>query len=580
MRKNKWLLTKTMIYFAFIAINLSCEKDLYDDAVYKPEKSTIKEVKFDELFKDSKFKSLLQSVSNNSNIARSAFENQNGFTISNTNVKVIQTDSITSYTMLIQRDSVFNSSYFENLVIQEDIFNNQKAFIIKYTPNQITSTVDNSFAFQGKIKKSQIAFTGFNRSGSYQNTTQADCYIEVLMCSYGEDHVAGQGCVDKPNPTLYLKKIAVLCQDNGGGSGGSGDISIGDPFNGGGGSSGSDGDDLGDPFSGGSSSGGSGNGSTNTNNDGFDSEVVTSPISNQDIINTYLFYNSLSPNQQSWANENVDAYNQLIQYQINNNWSDESEQFAEAALETLCSGGEVDFENKVMLDSTFVNNQKVMCIYTKMRTINAFNKALEPFEGASSKAFIKLKTDLLPNSVRAETSEPYTNNVITITLNNCSTCQNGINYQPNTLISPTIIHEVLHAEFFRRIIVAINNGSYIHDYDTIVNALENSQYSQLAEYIRTTRDWSHNYMAENFRRAIARVTQEYDTGIEVNGTPDAFYTNLAWRGLTIYGDPITQGGVIAWNNIVRPDPYNPSSTATNILALINNFVLANANQSC
>ena len=248
MRKNKWLLPKTMIYFAFIAINLSCEKDLYDDAVYKPEKSTIKEVKFDELFKDSKFKSLLQSVSNNSNIARSAFENQNGFTISNTNVKVIQTDSVTSYTMLIQRDSVFNYSYFENLVIQEDIFNNQKAFIIKYTPNQITSTLDNSFAFQGKIKKSQIAFTGFNRSGSYQNTTQADCYIEVLMCSYGEDHVAGQGCVDKPNPTLYLKKIAVLCQDNGGGSGGSGDISIGDPFNGGGGSSGSDGDGLGDPF--------------------------------------------------------------------------------------------------------------------------------------------------------------------------------------------------------------------------------------------------------------------------------------------------------------------------------------------
>ena len=332
-----------MIYFAFIAINISWEKDFYDDAVYKPEKSTIKEVKFDELFKDSKFKNLLQNVSNNSNMARSAFENQNGFTISNTNVKVIQTDSVTSYTMLIQRDSVFNSSYFENLVIQEDIFNNQKAFIIKYTPNQITSTVDNSFAFQGKIKKSQIAFTGFNRSGSYQNTTQADCYIEVLMCSYGEDHVAGQGCVDKPNPTLYLKKIAVLCQDNGGGSGGSGDISIGDPFNGGGGSSGSDGDDLGDPFSGGSSSGGSGNGSTNTNNDGFDSEVVTSPISNQDIINTYLFYNSLSPNQQSWANENVDAYNQLIQYQIDNNWSDESETFVEELMDLELNGNLLSF---------------------------------------------------------------------------------------------------------------------------------------------------------------------------------------------------------------------------------------------
>lgn len=281
MRKNKWLLTKTMIYFAFIAINLSCEKDLYDDAVYKPEKSTIKEVKFDELFKDSKFKSLLQSVSNNSNMARSAFENQNGFTISNTNVKVIQTDSVTSYTMLIQRDSVFNSSYFENLVIQEDIFNNQKAYLIKYTPRRIIPTNHNSFTLEGEITKSQIAFTGFNRNNSYQNTTQTDCYIEVLMCneswtgnSVGTSHVATGYC--KNINYLSVSRVKTICQDNGGGSS---DTTIGDPFNGGGSSPGSDGDGLGDPFSGGgSSTGGSGTGSTGTNNEGFDSEVVTSPV--------------------------------------------------------------------------------------------------------------------------------------------------------------------------------------------------------------------------------------------------------------------------------------------------------------
>ena len=31
MRKNKWLLPKIMIYFAFVAINLSCEKEEFKE---------------------------------------------------------------------------------------------------------------------------------------------------------------------------------------------------------------------------------------------------------------------------------------------------------------------------------------------------------------------------------------------------------------------------------------------------------------------------------------------------------------------------------------------------------------------
>jgi len=57
----------------------------------------------------------------------------------------------------------------------------------------------------------------------------------------------------------------------------------------------------------------------------------------------------------------------------------------------LENGSEIDFENKIIIDPTFKNNQKAMCIYTKMRTIDAFNKALAPFEGDNPVAFIKFK---------------------------------------------------------------------------------------------------------------------------------------------------------------------------------------------
>ena len=52
MRKNKWLLPKILTFFALIAINISCDKELYDDAISSSKKANIREVKFDELLKE------------------------------------------------------------------------------------------------------------------------------------------------------------------------------------------------------------------------------------------------------------------------------------------------------------------------------------------------------------------------------------------------------------------------------------------------------------------------------------------------------------------------------------------------
>jgi hypothetical protein len=51
-------------------------------------------------------------------------------------------------------------------------------------------------------------------------------------------------------------------------------------------------------------------------------------INTEDFRNTAIFFQSLSLQQQQWANANSNEYNQLIQHQIDNIWSEESEEFA------------------------------------------------------------------------------------------------------------------------------------------------------------------------------------------------------------------------------------------------------------
>lgn len=273
-------LFKNLLIFGIIILLTSCSEDLYEEDLNSSNnKTTIKEMKFDKLFKDKKFNTLLNKVTNyksgnNSNTARSAFENQNGFTISNEIVKIITNDCLTSYTMLVERDcSNSQSTGFENLVIQEtNLGINEKAFLIKYMPNQIIPTTHNSFTFDGTIQKSKLSFTGFNK-GVSENTIQSDCNVDVLMCNEsssggvaGTSHVAGEAC--RNIRFLYVRKVKVLCPDEGGSTGGGSD---------------SDSGGFGDPYGGGGTGGGTGNtgggtGSSDPNDSEAEEDVITSPV--------------------------------------------------------------------------------------------------------------------------------------------------------------------------------------------------------------------------------------------------------------------------------------------------------------
>lgn len=304
----------------------SCEKDLYEDAIHSSKKIKIREVTFDKLIKEEKFNRLLSSTNDNIT-SRSAFENYYGFTISNEYVKVIEKDSITSYTIAIKRDGVVYNAFFENLVIQEDIYNTKKAAIYKYIPTEITPTGHSSFIFEGEIEKSTITL-----NSNFQNSTQSRCFAQHLMCceswtnpgTAGTPHQATAFCQNIN--FLYAESFEVVCA----------------PDNGGFENSGGGGDGFDPPFGDGPTPSGGGGPDENNDNpnvppDYQAPDIITTPVLDnenyEDIKRRISFYQSLTPEQKQWAEANSDEYNQLIQYQRDNNWSDESEVFAKNSID-------------------------------------------------------------------------------------------------------------------------------------------------------------------------------------------------------------------------------------------------------
>ena len=234
----------------------SCQNDYYEE---NGQQGTVKitEKRFDELIVNNKFRALFEAIPKKKHSfstalqARTAMEDQYDFTIVDVPIKVATADNLTSYTMLITREDQSNS-YFENLVIQEDVDNNKQAVILKYKPIEVSEEIaHDSFDFTGTIEMQKIALN--TNSFGYAGTDV--CSVTWTMCNYGgSEHVAGPRCTQ-----VYTKTMSVLCDtgtptggNNSGGSGGDGGA--------------------------GSSSGGSGGDGGGPGSVIPDEEVVTSPI--------------------------------------------------------------------------------------------------------------------------------------------------------------------------------------------------------------------------------------------------------------------------------------------------------------
>jgi hypothetical protein len=146
----KRLLALSFVVFVFAG----CEQNEEHSHEANGTSVLVIEKSFDELFAKTNFRTAVLKLPktkkslNTGTEGRTAMEEEYGFTIADKPVKVIQTDSVIYYTMLIRRDTV-KEEYFENLVISvKSATNETRVHILKYIlSSDITATSDGSVRF-------------------------------------------------------------------------------------------------------------------------------------------------------------------------------------------------------------------------------------------------------------------------------------------------------------------------------------------------------------------------------------------------------------------------------------------------
>jgi hypothetical protein len=137
------------------------------------------------------------------------------------------------------------------------------------------------------------------------------------------------------------------------------------------------------------------------------------------------------------------------------------------------------------------------------------------------------------NTKKAYTRAPE-NYIIDIVLNGNPIKDASYQKRPNLLVAKTIIHEVIHAEMFRKLLSVLDNGGNIDGVtrQNVLDALDGN-FPGMYDYFRRHKNWQHQQMATHYRETLARILQEYDTGIFVpdNQQPLQLYMDLAWEGL-------------------------------------------------
>ncbi|NCP20573.1 MAG: hypothetical protein GW847_01080 [Zetaproteobacteria bacterium] len=221
--------------------------------------------------------------------------------------------------------------------------------------------------------------------------------------------------------------------------------------------------------------------------------------------------------------------------------SEETHAFLREAINALMNNGEVDWVDKIIIDSTF-KNTKAECIYNKLNALSTkFSDAIKKFDGEFPVSHLKMSVDNnLPDSVNAITSNSGTY-IIEIKING-NTLQNRTVLE----LARTLIHETIHAEMYRKL-RSVNYSVSINDFLGIFY------------YYSTYKNWQHQQMASNYRTTIVDMLKEFDN----NQHTESFYSDLAWEGLQ---------GTVAWNEL-------SSNEKTRIIKAVKDYK-NNGNKNC
>ncbi|MFN4764666.1 hypothetical protein ACKGJN_16165 [Gillisia sp. Q332] len=222
---------------------------------------------------------------------------------------------------------------------------------------------------------------------------------------------------------------------------------------------------------------------------------------------------------------------QVYTYGVSNVYSEKAEDFSHEAVDAKMTGGEVDFEEEVILNKSFIDNNCLYGVYTAMGKATKFKEYLQNFDNnfTNPVANLRLTTGVHPvyPNATAVTDEPN-NYLIKITFN-----PNLLN-RPNIDVARTMIHEMIHAEMYRKLL-SIARQPEVPWTEAFIKSLKNDFEGLEEYYTRYWLEWpldqpagapQHQLMAEHYIEIIKQTLRDYDDSLT-----DLQYEALAWVGL-------------------------------------------------
>lgn len=263
-------------------------------------------------------------------------------------------------------------------------------------------------------------------------------------------------------------------------------------------------------------------------------QIITSQ-SNQDFfygLNSY--YISQSGSQQA-----KDFINWTLQFKANNpttTWQQFEKWFTEEPISASLQN-EL-FEDwaeptRVKPTTRFKKHIKINSIYNKIKTAANFKQYLQNFEPTFSVAHLLFDIGACQNPNALAETAPPANYWIVMTFNKDKDWTNI----PKVVIADTFMHEMIHAEIFRKLLsLSSSNGNI--DTTLITQYLNSHNYPGLFDYyIKRTvgnENWQHEAMAAHYVNIMMNFLKQ----VYGSQYTDIEYKTIVWMGLQ---------GTIAWN---------------------------------
>ncbi|MBC8755860.1 hypothetical protein H2O64_14375 [Kordia sp. YSTF-M3] len=311
-----------------------------------------------------------------------------------------------------------------------------------------------------------------------------------------------------------------------------------------------------------STTGGSGDTTDGDATNDNTTDVLTSPISEEDIvkqsilecINTFSFdtvdTTTIDPEILEQVSLTLRQWTAIINYLDENGCSEVSQEFAINVL-TASENAIIDFDLELIIEINetveFQNQTCLKSIKDDVIATKQISKIIKKFE--PTYPVLHLEWGIFSSSQWSNTGQTSLNQQQDTAFLNFNS--QSLSHVSNIIMVKTIVHEIIHAELYRKLKELVENYNIISitEYDALRNNYQGiAHYTMAYGNVESSQNsagnlitWAlypdyslahHNQMASFYRETLIQAMKDYDTAKGITRiNPEEFYEAISWAGL-------------------------------------------------